>query len=166
MSVPNFDPWSDAKRPPTRAYRAYCAYLDPNLGTSGTIGTGAESISCAPQPDRVRTWERQLCAAMLALGVADCHASPAGKLVTSAIEFCRGPWPARLVSLGWGECDLFAVADGSGGSRGLIEFLDGRQIRLATSDAVYVTGCPLSVFVRACSVMVEPSRVWDLPFRR
>jgi hypothetical protein len=167
MSVPQFDPWSDAKRLPTRAYRAYCAYLQPNLGTSGTIGTGAEPTSSASQSDRVHTWERRLWAARLNISAATDMASPQDKLLISAIEFCRGPWAPRLAALGWSECDLFAAADDAGPSGGLIQFLEGRQIRFATSDAVYFsTGRQLTAYVRAFPKSDALPRVWDLPFRR
>lgn len=166
MSVPKFDPWSDAKRRPTRAYRAYCAYLDPNLGTSSTVGTGAQSNLSVPQPDHVRAWERKLIAANRG-GSAGTYTSPDGKLVNSAIEFCRSPWAARLTSLGWDECDLFAIADDAGKSGGLIQLLDGRLIRFATSDTVYFgAGDQLSAFARMRSSSAATPRVWDLQFHR
>ena len=147
MSVPQFDPWSDAKRPPTRAYRAYCAYLEPTLGTSGTIGTGAESFSREYQPGQVRAWERKLWAGRLKCNAAGAIAARHDKLLISSIEFCRGPWAARLASLGWRECDVFAAVDDPGDASGLIQTLNGQQIRFATSDTVYF-GNPLSAFTR------------------
>lgn len=167
MSVQKFDPWSDARRHPTRAYRAYCAYLKPNLGASGTLGTGVEPISSASQSDRVRTWELRLWAARLNISAGADVASPHDRLLISAIEFCRGPWAPRLAALGWSECDLFAAADDADRSGGLIQVLDGGQIRFATSDTVYFsTGCRLPAYVRACSKSDALPRVWDLPFRR
>lgn len=164
MSVPHFDPWSVSKRLPTRAYRAYCAYLDPILGTSGTIGTGAQLNSVALQLDHVRAWERRLRAARLNFRGADDMVSFHEKLVISAIEFCCGPWAARLTSLGWRECDLFAVADDAGNFSGLIQFLDGRPIRFATRDTVYFGfGCQLSAVARPHSLSVASQRIWDLP---
>lgn len=167
MSMPEFDPWSGAKRRPTCAYRAYCAYPGPNLGTSGTIGTGAELISSASRPDLVRSWEQKLLAARLKLGSAGGTKGPHVKLVISALEFCRRPWVARLTALGWEECDIFAIADDPGERLGLIPFLAGRQIRFATSKAVYLGAeGQLTAYVRACSGAVASSKIWDLPICR
>ena len=107
-------------------------------------------------------WIQRLIAARPLAHGRDAAMSPSARLRFLAVEFCRGPWAARLVTLGWREHDLFAVTGDAERQGGLVQGLDG-QIRFATTSAAYFeAGSQLCAYVRGCSELEALPKIWDL----
>lgn len=162
MSLPMFDPWSSGKRPDGRAYRAYCAYLRPDLGTLGTIGTGADTFSSVPFPAQVNDWLDRLRGCLHEQAGYANPASPRDLLVTRAIDMCLTGWAAQLLWLGWTDADLFNVGDSQRPGRGLVQVLGSGRIKLATGGAAYFEqGSKEFTHVRSGSGLSCVRMIWD-----
>lgn len=165
MSLPHFDPWSKISSPVGRAYRAYCAYSEAKLGAPGTIGTGAGTKPCGQFDDGLRGWLTLLEAARARARDRGLLTSPNGRLVIAAIDVCRGAWAKTLITLGWHESEIFAMAAESGQIGGIVQQLNGRRIRFATAHYAYIeTGSGTHVYVRGHSGLDALPRIWNLPF--
>ncbi len=162
MSLPMFDPWSRGKRPDGRAYRAYCAYLRPDLGTLGTIGTGADTFSPVSFPAKVNDWLDRLRGCLHERAGCATPATPRDHLVRRSINLCLAGWASQLLSLGWTDADLFGVGDCQEHGRGLVQALGMGRIKLATSDAAYIEqGSAAFAHVRSSSGLSCVRMIWD-----
>lgn len=133
MSLPRFDPWTDPTRAPTRAYRAYSAYLDTQISTPGTIGTlGSPRDEREARAGVVMVWASRLSAAR-----ETCPATERACL-DAALALCAGPWIGPLLSLGWEEVDLFAYDTIQPKRGGLAQSLTRGRLLAVTRDAAYL----------------------------
>ena len=132
MTLAKFDPWCSLSGPRPRAYRAYCAYPEPVLGTIGTIGTGsaADEVEIDIRQRRQR-WLTNL-AGCRATGVAE------QRLMSVARQLSSGPWSYRFIELGWTDAEIFGIGDAFG--RGLLQHLatHGARLRAATHEAAWI----------------------------
>ena len=132
MSLPKFDPWRASISPAPRAYRAYCAYSRPLIGSSGTIGTGQPFI-----------WGedgalKSACQACRCDAQASCEDTSANPDVARRAALNSGPWLPRLVALGWREHDLFGYSSSGKVTAGLVQMLADSRILVATATAAYL----------------------------
>jgi hypothetical protein len=161
MPLARFDPWQCLRRKDTDAYPAYSAYLRPDLGSLGMIGSGARfSIGDFEEPAAIRAAASGMSrhdaehAAANDVGIASVTELRAtavclwrhrlqtaamhttSELVADALALIDGPWISPLVALGWDEVSLFGYDPVGRDVVGLVAAIRARSIVAATTDSV------------------------------